>query len=113
MLNEVSSYVIYKFWLVNIFVFFDKFQFVFYSMNKCFKNIFVILGIFGVLKWVCVVMYIKVLFDFLEKIQKLKLKEFYIIDNKVDMLDLICEEYEESYKNGRKYLELKRVFERL
>lgn len=29
------------------------------------------------------------------------------------MLDLICEEYEESYKNGRKYLELKRVFERL
>lgn len=29
------------------------------------------------------------------------------------MLDLICEEYEEGYKKGRKYFELKIVFERL
>lgn len=80
---------------------------------KYFYNIFLILGIFGVLKQVCVVMYIKVLFDFLEEYQKVKVKEFYIIDNKLDMLDLICEEYEECYKKGRKYFELRIVFERL
>lgn len=58
-------------------------------------------------------MYIKSLLDFSEEYQEAKVKEFHIIDNKMDMLDLISEEYEESHKNGRKYLEPKKVLERL
>lgn len=82
-------------------------------MNKCFNNTFVILGIFGVPKKACAAMYIKALLDFLEEYQKPKVEEFHIVDNTVDILDLICEEFEESDKKGRKYLEPKTVLERL
>lgn len=76
-------------------------------------NISLISGIFGVPKQACAAMYVKALLDFSEEYQKAKVEEFHIIDNKLDMLDLICEEYEEGYKNGRKYLEPKTVLERL
>lgn len=80
---------------------------------KYFYNISSISGIFGVPKQACAAMYIKALLDFSEEYQKAKVKEFHIIDNKSDMLDLICEEYEECYKKGRKYLEPRTVLERL
>lgn len=51
-------------------------------------------------------MYIKVLLDFLEQNKKLKIEEFYFVDNKVDMLDFIYREYEESKKKGKEYFEL-------
>lgn len=70
-------------------------------------------GIFGVPKQACAAMYLRALFDFSEKHPGSTLREFHIIDMKSDVLDLICSEYKENYKNGRERIPLSNVIERL
>lgn len=70
-------------------------------------------GIFGVPKQACAAMYLRALFDFSEKHPRSTLREFHIIDMKSDVLDLICTEYQESFKHGRERLTPSNVIERL